>query len=256
MYFSSTVGVLAAVAATASAQAGTTIKVTVGKGGLVYTPSDIIAEVGTNIEFDFYPKVNCFALPCFSIPSPMSTLTLPLPLSEPFRHPILLQRSLPPSRERILLHLHPDRQLPIRHLVHHNRQRYKTHLALLRPGQPLPIRHGSIHQRPDHRKHLRGLQAPRSERYSLHLSSRRRRHRRYPQDRRCGYELGFGVGIWWSDSLEHDIDYEGCPSDSHSYHHGDGHARWQHLCDDLPQHVRYYLHDCCAGNYCCYHWCE
>ncbi|KAG4431676.1 hypothetical protein IFR05_012842 [Cadophora sp. M221] len=56
MYFSSTLVTLAAVVATASAQEGTTIQVTVGKGGLVYTPNDIKAEVGTNIEFSFFPK--------------------------------------------------------------------------------------------------------------------------------------------------------------------------------------------------------
>ncbi|PVH74184.1 Cupredoxin [Cadophora sp. DSE1049] len=56
MYFSSTVVALAAVVATATAQEGTTIQVTVGKGGLVYSPNNIRAEVGTNIEFSFFPK--------------------------------------------------------------------------------------------------------------------------------------------------------------------------------------------------------
>ncbi|KAH9210749.1 Cupredoxin [Leptodontidium sp. 2 PMI_412] len=56
MYLSSTLVTLAAVVATATAQEGTTIQVTVGKGGLVYTPNDIKAEVGTNIEFSFFPK--------------------------------------------------------------------------------------------------------------------------------------------------------------------------------------------------------
>ena len=56
MYFSSTLVTLAAVVATATAQEGTTIQVTVGKGGLVYSPNNIRAEVGTNIEFSFFPK--------------------------------------------------------------------------------------------------------------------------------------------------------------------------------------------------------
>jgi len=59
MYFSSTLVTLAAVVATATAQEGTTIQVTVGKGGLVYSPNNIRAEVGTNIEFSFFPKVRC-----------------------------------------------------------------------------------------------------------------------------------------------------------------------------------------------------
>lgn len=41
-----------AVTATASP-----FKVKVGADGLTYTPSNIIAEVGTQIEFDFFPKV-------------------------------------------------------------------------------------------------------------------------------------------------------------------------------------------------------
>ncbi|KAL2064434.1 hypothetical protein VTL71DRAFT_4928 [Oculimacula yallundae] len=55
MFSSSTLVTLAAVLATASAQAGTTIQVTVGKGGNIYTPNDIKAEIGTNIEFSFFP---------------------------------------------------------------------------------------------------------------------------------------------------------------------------------------------------------
>jgi len=69
MYFSSTLVTLAAVVATATAQEGTTIQVTVGKGGLVYSPNNIRAEVGTNIEFSFFPKnhtvtQSSFADPC------------------------------------------------------------------------------------------------------------------------------------------------------------------------------------------------
>ena len=33
-------------------------KVKVGESGLTYSPSNIIAEVGTQIEFEFFPKVN------------------------------------------------------------------------------------------------------------------------------------------------------------------------------------------------------
>jgi hypothetical protein len=32
-------------------------KVSVGADGLTYTPNNIIAEVGTQIEFSFFPKV-------------------------------------------------------------------------------------------------------------------------------------------------------------------------------------------------------
>ncbi|XMA20847.1 hypothetical protein WAI453_013638 [Rhynchosporium graminicola] len=56
MFSSTTLVALAAVVATASAQAGTTIKVTVGKGGNIYTPNDIKVEIGTNIEFSFFPQ--------------------------------------------------------------------------------------------------------------------------------------------------------------------------------------------------------
>ncbi|KAH7419610.1 Cupredoxin [Cadophora sp. MPI-SDFR-AT-0126] len=56
MYFSTTLFAFAAAVSTAIAQEGTTIQVTVGKGGLVYSPNNIRAEVGTNIEFSFFPK--------------------------------------------------------------------------------------------------------------------------------------------------------------------------------------------------------
>lgn len=66
MLFSNTIVGLIAVAisvveATAPAAVTATtspFKVTVGKDGLTYTPSNIIAPVGTQIEFDFFPKVN------------------------------------------------------------------------------------------------------------------------------------------------------------------------------------------------------
>ena len=73
MYFSPIVVTLASVVATATAQEGTTIQVTVGKGGLVYSPNDIIAEVGTNIEFSFFPKV-CL-LPVHSLMQDLMHLT-------------------------------------------------------------------------------------------------------------------------------------------------------------------------------------
>lgn len=65
MQFSTSV-VLGAVVAAVNAQApaavtatpGQTLKVTVGADGkLAYSPSNIIADVGTKIEFDFFPKV-------------------------------------------------------------------------------------------------------------------------------------------------------------------------------------------------------
>jgi plastocyanin len=62
MRYLSAFGVLAAAAATANAQAGTTIQVNVGQDGLTYTPNNITAKVGTAIEFSFFPKV-CL---CFS----------------------------------------------------------------------------------------------------------------------------------------------------------------------------------------------
>lgn len=69
MRYSSAIGVLAAAAATANAQTGTTIKVSVGENGLTYTPNNITAAVGTAIEFDFFPKnhtvtQSSFADPC------------------------------------------------------------------------------------------------------------------------------------------------------------------------------------------------
>jgi hypothetical protein len=65
MLFSNTIVGLAAVAVAvveAAAPPAVTatsspFKVSVGADGLTYTPSNIIAEVGTLIEFDFFPKV-------------------------------------------------------------------------------------------------------------------------------------------------------------------------------------------------------
>ena len=58
MHFSDTLfGVAAVAAAGVSAQAGTTIKVTVGADGkFAYNPNNIIATPGTQVEFDFFPK--------------------------------------------------------------------------------------------------------------------------------------------------------------------------------------------------------
>ncbi|KAG9237201.1 Cupredoxin [Amylocarpus encephaloides] len=57
------------VLALASAVSAATIKVTVGQGGLVYTPSEIKAAVGDEVEFSFFPKNHTvsqasFAKPC------------------------------------------------------------------------------------------------------------------------------------------------------------------------------------------------
>lgn len=59
MYLSSMFfGLITFAAATVQAQAGTTIQVTVGADGkLQYSPNDITAAVGTNVEFSFFPKV-------------------------------------------------------------------------------------------------------------------------------------------------------------------------------------------------------
>lgn len=71
MHFSNTLfGVAAVAAAGVSAQAGTTIKVSVGENGkLAYSPNNIIAPPGTQIEFDYFPKnhsvvQSSFANPC------------------------------------------------------------------------------------------------------------------------------------------------------------------------------------------------
>jgi plastocyanin len=48
---------LAAIAAIVEAQAGSVVKVTVGADGLLlYSPSNIGAEVGTVVEFEFFPN--------------------------------------------------------------------------------------------------------------------------------------------------------------------------------------------------------
>jgi plastocyanin len=59
MHLSSTLfGLIAFAAVTVQAQAGTTIQVTVGADGkLQYNPNNIIAAVGTNVVFSFFPKV-------------------------------------------------------------------------------------------------------------------------------------------------------------------------------------------------------
>jgi len=61
MHFSSIIALAAA-----SAVSATTIKVAVGQNGLTYTPNDITAAVGDEVEFSFFPKV-CF--PSFPFPS-------------------------------------------------------------------------------------------------------------------------------------------------------------------------------------------
>jgi hypothetical protein len=62
------VGVTAVQAAAPAAVTATSspFKVSVGADGLTYTPSNIIAEVGTLIEFDFFPKVR----PASIVPTP------------------------------------------------------------------------------------------------------------------------------------------------------------------------------------------
>ncbi|KAG0647551.1 putative GPI-anchored cupredoxin [Hyphodiscus hymeniophilus] len=63
-------GLSAIAAAAVNAQGGATIKVTVGKDGVLeYNPNSLVAEVGTAIEFDFFPKnhsvtQSSFADPC------------------------------------------------------------------------------------------------------------------------------------------------------------------------------------------------
>lgn len=71
MQLTNTVLGLATLAATSvSAQKGSTIKVTVGEGGVLkYNPPSLEAQVGTEIEFDFFPKnhtvtQSSFADPC------------------------------------------------------------------------------------------------------------------------------------------------------------------------------------------------
>jgi len=82
MLFSNTIVGLAAVAVAvveAAAPPAVTatsspFKVSVGKDGLTYTPSNIIAEVGTLIEFDFFPKNHTVTQSSFKDPChPLST---------------------------------------------------------------------------------------------------------------------------------------------------------------------------------------
>ena len=50
-------GLVALAAAEVSAQKGATVKVTVGaNGNLQYNPPNLKAEVGTQVEFSFFPK--------------------------------------------------------------------------------------------------------------------------------------------------------------------------------------------------------
>jgi len=70
MKFTSTLIGLTVASVTVNAQAGATIKVSVGENGaLQYSPNNLAAEVGTSIEFDFFPKnhtvtQSSFADPC------------------------------------------------------------------------------------------------------------------------------------------------------------------------------------------------
>jgi plastocyanin len=63
-------GLAAIAAATVNAQVGATVKVTVGADGVLqYNPNNLVAEVGTAIEFEFFPKnhtvtQSSFANPC------------------------------------------------------------------------------------------------------------------------------------------------------------------------------------------------
>lgn len=59
MHLSNTLlGLVAVAAATVQAQASTPIQVTVGADSkLQFNPSNIVAPVGTQVEFSFYPKV-------------------------------------------------------------------------------------------------------------------------------------------------------------------------------------------------------
>ena len=53
----SAIAVASASYPSASSTASSVLKVKVGESGLTYTPNNIIAEVGTQIEFEFFPKV-------------------------------------------------------------------------------------------------------------------------------------------------------------------------------------------------------
>jgi plastocyanin len=63
-------GLVAVAAASVNAQAGATVKVTVGDGGVLqYSPNSLAVAVGTAVEFDFFPKnhtvtQSSFANPC------------------------------------------------------------------------------------------------------------------------------------------------------------------------------------------------
>jgi plastocyanin len=70
MHYSTAIAGLAALTASVvNAQSGWTVKVAVGADGLTYTPNNIVAAVGTNVEFTFSPKnhtvtQSSFADPC------------------------------------------------------------------------------------------------------------------------------------------------------------------------------------------------
>jgi plastocyanin len=71
MHFSNALfSLVALVASTVHAQAGTTVQVTVGaNGALAFSPNAITAAVGTAVQFSFFPKnhsviQSSFANPC------------------------------------------------------------------------------------------------------------------------------------------------------------------------------------------------
>jgi plastocyanin len=51
-----------------SAQKGTTVKVDVGKDGFTFTPANIQAEAGTDIQFSFFPGDHSVTQAAFSDP--------------------------------------------------------------------------------------------------------------------------------------------------------------------------------------------
>jgi len=61
--------------ALAAAASATTIPITVGKGGLVFSPSSVTAAVGDILEFEFYPGDHSVAQGTFAAPCSQGTLT-------------------------------------------------------------------------------------------------------------------------------------------------------------------------------------
>lgn len=104
---------IVSVLALAAAASATTIKVAVGQNGLSYTPSDIKAAPGDEVEFTYFPKVRSPLLQFhFTITNPFFRI-IPFP-SLPSRspaNPFLVVFS--PDSSQLPLQAHPTPLLPL-----------------------------------------------------------------------------------------------------------------------------------------------